>query len=68
MVAEDGPSPGVSSGISRSALFGITLVIAILAKLALVGVGVFTGYYTLIVLALAIGGGFLIWGVVVRRA
>lgn len=66
-MAEDSDSATARPVLGRSSRFGLALGIALVVKLALVGVGVFTGYYTLAVVALAVVGGLLIWGTVLRR-
>jgi len=52
----------------RNSLLALVLGLALLVKLTVVGVGVFTGYYTVAVLALALAGGVVIWGVVILHA
>ncbi|WP_254526059.1 hypothetical protein [Natrinema caseinilyticum] len=52
----------------RNTLFALVLGLTLLVKLTVVGVGVFTGYYTVAVLALALAGGVVIWGVVIFYA
>lgn len=66
-MTRDSDSTGGLPGVERSLLFGLLLVLALLVKLTVVAVGVFTGYYTLAVLSLAGGGGLVIWGLAVHR-
>lgn len=67
-MGEDHNEPALASSDGRNSLFTAVLGLALLVKLTVVGAGVFTGYYTVAVLSLALAGGVVIWGYVARRA
>ena len=59
---------GIGSGVSRSMLFGVGLSLVLGIKLLLVATGIFMGYYSFVVIGLAVLAGALIWNFVVRAS